>query len=132
MKKWVFLFSGIIIIALIGYVLVSKPFSNMESLNVQKFDKDKKDFAEGEHINDPTSIEKLTDILNSATHQKGAFEMVHPADYKITIIYEDKTEDTLLVWTELGDSVLLVRPAKTDLFRINKKSHQEAFLSIVK
>jgi hypothetical protein len=131
MRKFVFLFLGLVVIAISGYLLFSKAFVNIESVYVQPFDKEKKEFVDGKILNDPTSIEKLTDILNGATHRKGTVDMAHPADYKLTITYEDKKDSELLVWAEFGDSILLLG-ADADIFRINKNSHQEAFLSIVK
>ncbi|GGE70426.1 hypothetical protein [Priestia taiwanensis] len=132
MRRWVFICMGVVVIAISCYILFSRAFSHIEYVSVEKYAKETQSFMESMTVDNATSLGKIKDILNSARHESPAtYEMAHQEDYQLTITYEDGTTDKLVVWAEVGDSILLLRPEKQDAFRINRKSHQEAFLRIM-
>lgn len=132
MIKWVLLVIGIVIVISSGYAILSNGFSNIESIKVQKFDKDKNDFNEGKIIKDNSTIKNLTKMLNRANHEKNVnYEMVEREDYKITVIYENGTTDGFLVWNHEGLNVFLMRPSKSDVLRIKNEVHIKGVLEIL-
>jgi hypothetical protein len=134
MKKWILIFIGIMIVIISGYAIFSNGFSNIESIEVQKFDRSSNEYNEVKVIKDSTSLKTFTKILNRANREGNAFyEMAHHDDFKVTINYEDDSTEELLVWKEFGgNTTFIVRPIKHDVFRIENENRRKEFLEILK
>lgn len=132
MKKWVLLLIGIVIVISSGYAILSNGFSNIEGIKVQKFDRGTNDFNEGKVIKDSSTIKTFTKLLNRANHEKNVnYEMEKREDYKVTVIYENGTNDGFLVWNHEGLNVFVIRPSKNDVLRIKNENHRKEFLEIL-
>ncbi|MBS4193177.1 hypothetical protein KHA94_24075 [Bacillus sp. FJAT-49705] len=132
MKKWALFLIGIVIVIISGFAIFSNGFSNIESIKVQKFDKDTNEFDEGKVIKDSSSLKTFTKILNRANHERNVFyKMAYPEDYKVTLTYEDDTIEELYVWIAFGNSTFIKRPTKNDVFRIKNDSHRKEILELL-
>lgn len=132
MKRKILFFIGIAIVFMSGYAILSNGFSNIDSIEVQSFDRETNELIEERVITDNPTIKNFTRILNRADRDNNAgYEMSRREDYRISILYETGDIDEFLVWDQEGVNIFLPRITANDVFRIENKQHIKEFLEII-
>jgi hypothetical protein len=129
-KKWVFIIIGTIV-TLIAFPILDKEFSNIKSIEVEYRGFDTNKFEKQKLIKDNNSIKLFTHFLNRANQEKKVnYGMDRLADYKVTVNYEDGSEDILMIWKQSGEYTFITRDPQNDAFKIKKRDRKE-FLEIL-
>ena len=132
MKRKILFFIGIAIVFMSGYAILSNGFYNIDSIEVQSFDRETNELIEEKVITDNPTIKNFTRILNRANRDNNAgYEMSRREDYRISVLYENGEIDEFLVWDQEGVNIFLPRITANDVFRIENKRHIKEFLEII-
>lgn len=132
MKRKILVFIGIAIVFMSGYAILSNGFYNIDSIEVQSFDRETNELIEEKVITDNPTIKNFTRILNRANRDNNAgYEMSRREDYRISVLYENGEIDEFLVWNQEGVNIFLPRITANDVFRIENKRHIKEFLEII-
>lgn len=130
MKKWFIVLLVLGIIFSFSYAFLSNGFSDIEKIVVEKYDRDGKEIGKEKTIEDKSTINTFTQILNKASHEGNReYEMAYHPDYRITILYEDKSKEELSVWKEPGPYMQFF--SKAAWFKIKNEERREEFIKIL-
>ncbi|SIS97923.1 hypothetical protein SAMN05421758_11528 [Salimicrobium salexigens] len=77
----------------------SNDFSTITEIEYQKYNHSEDKYGE---IEDDETISQLTGLFNKANHQNIVYNKAYHNDYKLTLLYEDETSETVRIWKGFG------------------------------
>lgn len=109
--------------------------SDVRKIEVQKYDQEGNEMGKVKVIEDKASLQTFTEIMDSSIHDKDRHSLLalaHHNDYKVRIIFENKRQDKLSMWTGGGKSIHFFRKSNGKWYQINDETKRQELLSLFK
>lgn len=133
MKKWFVIILTLSVLVFCGYVFFYNGISNIERIEIEKYNHKTETYDQEKIITDQTSIKTFTKSLNRARHEKNTiYEMANHEDYLVTVTYEDGATDEFKVWESSGRYTHIIRAGESDNFKINGDKNREKLIKLLK
>lgn len=130
MKKSV-IASIVLFFGLAGIIFASDTFTNIEKTSVQHLSEETNQYGTKTYINDDSSLEKIQKILNDAVHKNKQTEMAQQSNVKLTISYENGTQEKIYLWEESDHYSIFTSSERDGTYELKNRKAKDVLKEII-